>query len=215
MQCQEWWKCFRLELCQADVNLKPSAPACLAGLQQITWNVALRAEQERYWGVKQRAWSDRKITAVAMKVTNTREPSNTATLHQRPADNLSRPVCRFILMDFLPLRDAADGFRTLCVCVCCLFGHHNNIYQRKHVSIGPFLGLLIVFVTVTLLQIAVIIISVTAFANSENLWQGDTTSTALSSHSPSVTLVFNRRTFLIWRRWQKTASAPLLSLRPL
>lgn len=134
-----------------------------------------------------------------------------------PADNLSRPVCRFILMDFLPLWDAADGFRTLCVCVCvyCLFGHHNNICQGKHVSIGPFLGLLIVFVTVTLLQMTVIIISVTAFANSENLWQGDTTSTALSSHSSSVTLVFNRRTFLIWRRRQKTASAPLLSLRPL
>lgn len=62
-----------------------------------------------------------------MKVTNTREPANTAMLHQWrrwwkcPADNLSRPVCRFFLMDFLPLRtQLMDSEHCVCVCIACL-----------------------------------------------------------------------------------------------
>lgn len=46
----------------------------------------------------------------------------------------------------------------------------------------------------------------------KRFWERDKTSTALSPLSFSVTLVFNRRTFLILRRWQKTATAAVITL---
>lgn len=100
-------------------------------------------------------------------------------------------------MDSLPLWNTSAGFTD---------GQHNTTTLLLVSSS--------VYVTVTIVcMIVIIIISVTASANIRNSWQGDSTSTALSSLGSSVTLVFNRRTFLILRRWKKRPpSAAVISL---